>query len=88
MNRNYKNGAAKEYRVRKKLLEEGWDIVIRSAGSHSSFDLVAIKAPQFGTEGQMMLIQCKPNGAVYERNKAWEEIKRFAGYYRVVSSVI
>lgn len=39
----YKTGARKEYAIRNKLLKEGYDIVVRSAGSHSPIDIIAIK---------------------------------------------
>jgi len=41
MNKNYKNGAAREYRIMKKLEQEGW-FCIRSAGSHSPIDIIAM----------------------------------------------
>ena len=41
MNRNYKNGTAREYRIMKKLEKEGW-FCIRSAGSHSPIDIIAM----------------------------------------------
>jgi len=41
MNRNYKSGAAREYRIMKKLEKEGW-FCIRSAGSHSPIDIIAM----------------------------------------------
>jgi len=41
MNKNYKNGVAREYRIMKKLEKEGW-FCIRSAGSHSPIDIIAI----------------------------------------------
>ena len=46
-NKNYINGRAKEYRVKKQLESEGW-FCVRSAGSHSIVDIVAIKASPFG----------------------------------------
>lgn len=55
---NYTKGRAKEYSVRRALLKEGWDIVIRSAGSHSPVDLVAIDKK----ERNIRLIQCKSGG--------------------------
>ena len=88
MNRNYKNGREKEYRTRKKLLEAGWDVVVRSAGSHSPFDLIAVKRPQVGAAGQLLLVQCKPNDSPYERNKAWEEVKAYGGAYHVAVQVV
>ena len=41
MNKNYKNGRAREYRIIKKLEKEGW-LCIRSAGSHSPIDIIAM----------------------------------------------
>jgi len=37
----YKNGAARERRIMKKLEQEGW-FCIRSAGSHSPIDIIAM----------------------------------------------
>ena len=53
MNRNYKNGRALEYRAKKRLEERGW-FVVRSAGSHSPVDLVAVKPDQ-----RPLGVQCK-----------------------------
>lgn len=39
---NYKRGRAKEYSTMKKLRECGYDIVFRSAGSHSPIDVIGI----------------------------------------------
>jgi len=41
LNKNYKKGAAREYRIIKKLEQEGW-FCIRSAGSHSPIDIIAM----------------------------------------------
>ena len=38
----YKKGARKEYHLCESLRKKGYDIVFRSAGSHSSIDIVAI----------------------------------------------
>ena len=55
-NKNYINGRSKEYRVMNRLKAIGFDIVFRSAGSHSSIDVIGIskklKLIQF--------VQCKP----------------------------
>ena len=64
-NKNYENGRAKEYRVKRKLERENW-FVIRSAKSHSPVDLVAFKR-EHSFEGwteplQIRFIQCKPKG--------------------------
>ena len=92
MNRNYKNGREKEYRTRKKLLEDGWEVVVRSAGSHSPFDLIAVKKPRDGcdasTLGEILLVQCKPKDSPYERNKAWQAIKAYGGEYHVAVQVV
>jgi len=53
-NRNYIKGRAFEYAVRKSLQEEGYE-VMRTAGSHGHFDLIAIKPSQSIIE----LVQCK-----------------------------
>lgn len=41
-NRNYVRGRSYEYKIAKKLRAEGWE-VLRTAGSHGAFDLIAIK---------------------------------------------
>lgn len=51
----YKNGARKEYYVVSKLKGEGWDIVQRSAGSHSPVDIFAINIK----DKKILLVQCK-----------------------------
>lgn len=51
-NRNYVKGRRLEYEVKQYLMQKGW-FVVRSAGSHSPFDLIAIK------DGVVSLIQCK-----------------------------
>lgn len=53
----YKRGRDKEYRIIKRLKNEGWDIVLRSAGSHSPIDIIAID-----TDSKVIkLIQSKLN---------------------------
>lgn len=51
----YNDGRRFEYRVRDALREDGYE-VLRSAGSKTKIDLVAIK------RGQQIFIQCKLNG--------------------------
>jgi Holliday junction resolvase len=53
----YRLGRALEYRIRDRLREQGYD-VLRTAGSHSPVDLVAIKP------GQLLFIQCKRGGTM------------------------
>lgn len=52
-NRAYERGRNFEYRVKKRLEEDGW-LVLRTAGSHSPIDLFAGK---LGAEP--LAIQCK-----------------------------
>jgi Holliday junction resolvase len=55
MSNIYQKGRRKEYAICKKLREEGFDIVQRSAGSHSKVDIFAID-----TKGRRIkLVQCK-----------------------------
>ena len=58
-NSRYDRGRAYEYKVMRKLREEGF-YAIRSAGSHGYFDIIGIKPPQSTVEkGQIRVIQCK-----------------------------
>ena len=41
-NKNYIKGRRKEYKICKMLREDGYDIVQRTAGSHSPVDIIAI----------------------------------------------
>ena len=52
-NKNYISGRRFEYKYAKDLRELGC-IVMRTAGSHGPFDLIAI-----GGSGQVTMIQCK-----------------------------
>lgn len=54
-NRNYINGAARERRLLHQLEEKGY-IVIRSAGSHSQIDLIAIHK----YKKKILFLQVKP----------------------------
>lgn len=84
MNRNYHNGRNHEYRLAAKLRKEGW-VVIRAAGSHGLFDLIAIKPPP---EGEMFLIQAKSGAsAERERARALKDIETFTGTYQVKAVV-
>lgn len=89
-NINYRRGVAKEYRVKKKLLEEGFEVVVRSAGSHSMFDLVAFRPPSMQSDGmrpgEIVVVQCKVGQkAEGERASALAEMKRFEGVYSVAA---
>jgi hypothetical protein len=64
---NYTRGRAREYRVKKRLLEEGALWVVRSYGSHGLFDLTAVFPD--GTR----LIQVKKDYLNPKEKKALEE---------------
>lgn len=51
----YKKGARKEYHIIEKLKKEGYDIIQRTAGSHSKIDIIAISIKQ----KKILLIQSK-----------------------------
>ena len=56
-NKNYIKGRRKEYQICNKLREEGFDVVQRSAGSHSPVDIIAIRK----ADKKIKLVQSKPN---------------------------
>lgn len=64
---NYTRGAAFERKVAKDLERYGY-VTVRSAGSHSPADVIAM---HYGT---IVCVQCKLDGYVPtdERNKLWE----------------
>ena len=41
-NRNYINGRAREYKIMKELVDSGYVLVMRTAGSHSPVDVIGI----------------------------------------------
>jgi len=68
-NRNYVKGRKKEYKIRKRLLEEGWDIAQRTAGSHSPIDVIAFHKQR----KKILLVQSKPEDFGKKRT---DDIKR------------
>jgi len=73
VNKNYNNGARRERRIMKKLEQEGW-FCIRSAGSHSPIDIIAIKS------GQFRFIQSKKTGYLSpQERKEKEELEQKLG---------
>lgn len=64
---NYRKGANFEYRTKSDLEKMGYSVV-RSAGSHSPADLIAMK------HGEIAAIQCKFSGILPPRewNELWE----------------
>lgn len=53
---HYHDGRAFEYIVKKALIADGYDLVLRTAGSKTKVDLAAFKP------GQAVFIQCKRDG--------------------------
>jgi len=92
-NANYVKGRKKEYAVMKKLREEGFQIVARSAGSHSPVDVWAVKRPSHADlvnvpVGEIRLVQVKSGkSAKREQKKALEDIREYAGIYVVTVEV-
>lgn len=58
VNKNYRSGRAKEYRIKKQYEKAGM-IVLRTAGSHGFADLIVIDK----NKKTISFIQCKPNNA-------------------------
>tara|TARA_Y100001949_G_C15964954_1_gene321093 strand:- start:382 stop:642 length:261 start_codon:yes stop_codon:yes gene_type:complete len=56
-NRNYEKGRRKEYKIVNILKNLNYNIVQRTAGSHSPVDIIAIKEET----KEILLIQAKPN---------------------------
>lgn len=67
MTTNYQRGAVFERKVARNLEEWGY-VTVRSAGSHSPADIVAMR------EGATVCVQCKRNGRLDpdEWNEFWE----------------
>jgi hypothetical protein len=64
-NKHYVNGRYKEYKIRKELLKEGYDIAQRSAGSHSPIDIFAIHKER----KEILLVQSKPDNFLKSSEK-------------------
>jgi Holliday junction resolvase len=65
-NKNYIRGRAFEYRVKKDLEDKGY-IVVRSAGSKSPFDLVAISLKVQYPD--VILVQCKYGAKITKKER-------------------
>ncbi len=85
VNKNYEKGRNKEYATVNKLKKAGYDIVQRSAGSHSPIDVFAINK----TCRVIKLVQCKPNGFSDKKRKEIEfEMNWLNNMFRVEFEVI
>ena len=67
-NRNYNSGRRFEYRVKKFLEQKGY-YVMRSAGSKSPFDLIAVPVKQNNIGASILLIQCKHGSKINKKEK-------------------
>ena len=80
VNKNYVSGRRFEYTIKKALEKLGW-IAIRSAGSHSPFDIIAIKG------GRILLLQLKKyKGGHMPQAEYYKEMKKLFGLN--ISSVL
>lgn len=68
---HYRGGADFEREVRAALVADGYQLVVRSAGSKTKVDLVAFK------QDQVLFVQCKRNGVCPPAERA--ELLRVAG---------
>ena len=72
-NKNYVSGRRFEYTIKKALEKLGW-IAIRSAGSHSPFDIIAIKGDR------ILLLQLKKyKGGHMPQAEYYKEMKKLFG---------
>lgn len=62
---NYVKGRKKEYKICHQLRREGYDIVQRTAGSHSPIDIIAISKK----DKEIVLIQSKTEESFTEAEK-------------------
>lgn len=72
----YKKGVRKEYKICKELRDEGYNIVQRSAGSHSPIDIWAVDYEK----KEILLVQSKLSGS---SEKYKEEEKNLNGSFNV-----
>lgn len=84
-NKNYLKGRRKEYAVCDLFKKKGYDIVQRTAGSHSPFDIIAISIKN----REIQLIQCKPSSLTIKSfTRIMEENKELNGLFNVSFVVI
>jgi Holliday junction resolvase len=77
-NKNYRRGRRFEYKLKKELEKYGF-LVVRSAGSRSPFDLVALN------QSYIFFIQLKYNKKISKQE--FEKFYDFAEQYRTASSI-
>lgn len=83
-NKNYVKGRAKEYKICKELRAAGYDIVQRTAGSHSPIDVIAINKK----DRSILCVQAKPsNLPTSQVNKILKECEWLDGEFNIEFSV-
>lgn len=83
-NKNYQKGVKKEYAIMRRMKLQGFDIISRSAGSHSAIDIFGIHKER----KLIMLIQAKPKS--FSKNKINELVEKYSwlqGKFDVVFGV-
>jgi len=79
-NKQYTKGRRREHYICDKLKKQGYDIVQRSAGSHSPFDIIAINKES----KEIKLIQVKPESIQQSNvNKIMNDNALLNGVYSV-----
>jgi len=81
---NYQKGRNFEYRVKKYLEEKGF-FVVRSAGSHGIFDLIAVETygePDDYSEHLVYGIQCRVDGKT--KKEEVEKMKEIYWKYGII----
>jgi Holliday junction resolvase-like predicted endonuclease len=83
-NKNYIAGRRKEYKECNKLKLQGFDIVQRTAGSHSPIDIIAINK----TKKEIVFVQCKPDSMnETQRQHIRDDNKELNGLYNIKFSI-
>lgn len=73
VNKNYIKGRRLEYEVMQELKFIGFDIIARTAGSHSPFDVIAIRSDK--DTHIIKFIQCKSGKAKLSKKELQELLK-------------
>ena len=83
-NSNYVKGRRKEYKIVNYLKQNGFDIVVRTAGSHSPVDIFAINK----SEKKIFFIQSKPESlSENKKNKLLKESEWLNGSFECLFRV-
>jgi Holliday junction resolvase len=83
-NKNYEKGRRKEYKIVKQYKDKGYEIVQRSAGSHSPIDVFAIDK----STRTIKLIQAKPNSmSNAAKQKIIDDCSWLNGLFKVIFEV-